>query len=126
MARSPHPFATMQHAMISLEPGDTLDVESGKYPGFIVGWDSTPASSGDPYGYINGTPGNPITIQAEPGSPPGSVIIDSRNNETPVGIDLEPGDNYINISGFTIDGLAVASPHTRIAARASRSPATTM
>src|SRR5271166_956022 len=47
------PFATLQHAMSSLHPGDTLDVKAGTYTGFIVGWDSTPASSGDPYGTIN-------------------------------------------------------------------------
>ena len=98
------PFATMQHAMMSLQPGDTLDVKSGSYAGFISGWDSTPASSGDPYGWIDGTAGNPITIQAAPGSPAGSVIINSKDNKTQAGIDLEPGDNYITISGFTING----------------------
>ncbi len=97
------PFATFQHAMMSLQPGDTLDVESGSYAGFISGWDSTPASSGDPYGYIDGTAGNPITIQADPSAPAGSVIIDSRDNKTAVGIDLEPADNYITISGLTIE-----------------------
>ena len=97
------PFATLQHAMMSLLPGDTLDVESGSYTGFISGWDSTPASSGDPYGYIDGTAGAPITIQADPSASPGSVIINSRDNKTAVGIDLEPGDNYITISGLTIE-----------------------
>ena len=97
------PFATLQHAMIALQPGDTLDVESGPYPGFIAGWDSTPATSGDSYGYIRGTAGNPITIQADPTALPGSVIIDSRNNETAVGIDLEPGCDYIKLTGFTIE-----------------------
>ena len=97
------PFATLQHAMMSLLPGDTLDVESGSYTGFISGWDSTPASSGDPYGLIDGTAGAPITIQADPSASPGSVIINSRDNKTAVGIDLEPGDNYITISGLTIE-----------------------
>ncbi len=90
--------------MIALHPGDTLDVEAGDYAGFISGWDGTPASSGDPYGYIDGTAGAPITIQAAPGTAAGSVVINSRNNETPVGIDLEPGDNYITISGLTVNG----------------------
>ncbi len=98
------PFATLQHAMMSLEPGDTLDVESGSYAGFIVGWDSTAASTGDPYGTIDGTASAPITIQAAPGTAPGSVVIDSQDNKTQAGIDLEPGDNYINISGITING----------------------
>jgi hypothetical protein len=93
----------MQYAVSALEPGDMLDVESGSYPDFIAGWDSPPASSGDPYGYISGTAGNPITIQADPTAAPGSVIIDSRNNETAVAIDLEPGRDYINLSGFTIE-----------------------
>jgi hypothetical protein len=98
-----HPFKTMQHAMISLEPGDTLDVEAGSYAGFIVGWDSTPANTGDRYGWIDGTPSAPITIQADPSAAAGSVIINSRNNETSAGVDLEPGDNYIVISGFNIN-----------------------
>ena len=98
------PFATFQHAMMSLEPGDTLDAEPGKYAGFVVGWDSTPASSGDPYGTIDGTAGHPITIQADPSAPAGSVIINSADNKTQAGIDLEPGDNYVTISGIVIDG----------------------
>jgi parallel beta-helix repeat protein len=98
------PFATLQHAMISLLPGDTLDVEAGSYAGFIVGWDSIPANStGDQYGLVDGTASAPITIRADPAAAPGSVIINARNNETAAGIDLEPGDNYINISGFVID-----------------------
>ena len=108
------PFATMQHAMMSLKPGDTLDVEPGTYAGFIVGWDSTPASSGDPYGYVDGTASAPITIQAAPGSAAGSVVINSADNKTQAGIDLEPGDNYITISGFAINGSTggiAASPN---------------
>ena len=97
------PFATLQNAMMSLQPGDTLDVEPGTYTGFIVGWDSQPASSGDPYGTINGTAGNPITIQAAPGSAAGSVIINSRDNKTHCGIDIEPGCGYITISGITVE-----------------------
>ena len=97
------PYATLQHSMMSLQPGDTLDVEPGTYAGFIVGWDSTPANSGDPYGTINGTAGNPITIQADPSAAPGSVIINSRNNETRYGIDIEPGCQHVVISGITIN-----------------------
>ena len=94
--------------MMSLQPGDTLDVESGTYTGFIVGWDSTPASSGDPYGTINGTAGNPITIQAAPNASPGSVIINAQRQQDSVGIDLEPGCNYITISGITVNGSRMA------------------
>jgi len=96
------PYATLQHSMMSLQPGDTLDVEPGTYAGFIVGWDSTPANSGDPYGTIDGTAGQPITIQSDPSAAPGSVIINSRNGETPCGIDLEPGCDYITIKGLTV------------------------
>ena len=100
------PFATFQHALISLKPGDTLDAEPGTYSGFIAGWDSTPASSGDPYGTIDGTASEPITIQAAPSAARGSVIIDSANSETHSAIDLEPGNNYITISGLTITNAA--------------------
>ena len=96
------PFATIQHAMIVLEPGDVLDVEQGSYAGWITGWDDDPASGGDPYGYINGTAGSPITIQADPSAPAGSVIINSRNKYTAVGIDFERG-NYITIANLTVN-----------------------
>ena len=69
-----------------------MDVEAGTYAGFILGWDAATA----------GTAGAPITFQADPHAAPGSVIINSRDGKTPVGIDLEPGCDYINISGFTI------------------------
>jgi methionine-rich copper-binding protein CopC len=101
---STSPYATLQHAMMSLQPGDTLDVKSGSYTGFIVGWDTQPASSGDPYGTINGTAGNPITIQADPSAAAGSVVINNKDNKTQFGIDLEPGCNYVTISGITVDG----------------------
>jgi hypothetical protein len=91
------PFATIQWIVGSLQPGDTLDVEPGTYAGFILGWDSTGT-----YGTISGTASQPITIQADPNAS-GSVIINSRNDKTPVGIDLEPDDNYVTISGFTVD-----------------------
>jgi parallel beta-helix repeat protein len=103
-----HPFATMQHAMMSLQPGDTLDVEAGSYAGFIIGWDSVPASSGDPYGTVNGTSSSPISIQADPSAAPGSVIINSPNNKTHVGIDVEPGSAYLNFSGFTLSGSSLS------------------
>ena len=96
------PFRTLQNAMKSLEPGDTLNVEPGSYVGFIVCWDRPhPRRSGDAYGDIDGTASAPITIQADP-SAPGSVIINCRDNKTRCGIDLEPNCNYININGFTI------------------------
>ena len=80
-----------------LEAGRHVNVEAGSYVGFISGWDDTGT-----YGIIAGTAGNPITIQADPAAAPGSVIINSRNNKTPCGINLEPGCHYVTIAGFTI------------------------
>jgi hypothetical protein len=118
------PFATLQHAMIALNPGDTLIVRAGNYAGFILGWDSIPTSSGDQYGWLNGTATAPITIEADPSAAPGSVIINSRNNETRYGIDIEPGNSYLDLIGFTIadtgnittsssrgGGIKIASPN---------------
>jgi PKD repeat protein len=96
------PFATLQQAMMSLHPGDTLNVEPGSYAGFVAGWDSAPATSGDLYGTVAGTAAAPITIQADPSAAPGSVIINKRANEVRYGIDLEPGCDYVHLIGFTI------------------------
>ena len=95
------PWRTLQIAVSHLRPGDTLNVKSGSYAGFVVGWD--PAGEGV-YGTIAGTAGHPITIQADPAAVPGSVIVNSRCVKTAVGIDLEPGCDYITIKGFIIDG----------------------
>ncbi|MBO0881440.1 MAG: DUF4082 domain-containing protein [Mycobacterium sp.] len=88
------PLQTLQQAANKVNPGDTVDVLPGNYAGFIMGWDS-PQS---------GTAAAPITFQADPAAPAGSVVINARNNKTAVGIDLEPGCNYITISGFTVQG----------------------
>ena len=77
-----------------------MNVEAGTYTGFIVGWD--PPGQGT-YGTIAGTAGKPITIQADPNAAPGSVIINTRCNKTSVGVDLEPGCNYVTISGLTVN-----------------------
>src|SRR5262249_12431136 len=76
-----------------------MNVLPGSYAGFVVGWDD-PGQL--PYGAINGTAAAPITIQANPGAPAGSVIITSRNAKTPDGIDIE-NSRYIIINGFTVD-----------------------
>jgi hypothetical protein len=108
------PFATLQHAIMSLQPGDMLNVEPGSYAGFVAGWDSIPASSGDQYGTIEGTANAPITIQADPNAAPGSVIINKRANEVRYGIDLEPGCQYVNLIGFTIaDSGGITTPSDR-------------
>jgi hypothetical protein len=87
------PYATLQQAADVVQAGDTVDVEAGSYAGFIMGWNA-PQS---------GTASAPITFQAAPGTAAGSVIINSRNYETPDGIDVEAGCNYLNIIGFTIE-----------------------
>ncbi|MGO8746012.1 MAG: right-handed parallel beta-helix repeat-containing protein [Thermoguttaceae bacterium] len=112
------PFATLQRGVSFLAPGDTLDVEPGTYAGFIVGWDSATigpsGTGGDPCGVLAGTSAAPVTIQAAPGSAAGSVIINAKNSETDFGIDLEPGCNYITVSGFTIadtGGITTTTNH---------------
>ena len=97
------PFATLQKGASVLKAGDTLDVRAGTYAGFIVGYD--PAGS-SVYGTIAGTASAPITVQADPAAAPGSVVIDSANPKTQVGVDLEPGCDYVVISGLVVDGTA--------------------
>ncbi len=93
------PWQTLQANVATLLPGATMNIESGTYTGFVVGWDGAGT-----YGTIDGTAGDPITIQAAPNAAPGSVIINAQDNKTRFGIDLEPGCNYITISGITVNG----------------------
>src|SRR5262249_46342359 len=88
------PFATIQHAADLVQAGDTVVVRAGNYPGFIRGWTPPPA----------GTASAPILFEADPNAAPGSVVINARNSNTAVGIDLEPGCDYITIQGFTVQG----------------------
>ncbi len=94
---------TVQNAIANdqLKPGDTLYLKAGVYGGFILGYDPT-----GPYGVIAGTAACPITIAADPAATPGTVVIGGRNNKTAVGIDLEPGVDYVRIASLTIDGTA--------------------
>jgi len=86
------PFATIQQAANEVTAGDTVIVEAGTYAGFVLSWNNAQA----------GTSTAPITFEADPSAAPGSVIIDSRDNKTAVGIDLEPGSDYVTIKGFTV------------------------
>jgi hypothetical protein len=88
------PWQTLQQAANTVKAGDTVVVRAGSYAGFIMGWNAPTA----------GTAAAPITFEADPAAPVGSVVIDARDNETACGIDLEPGCNFITISGFTIQG----------------------
>jgi hypothetical protein len=87
------PWLTIQNAVNIVQPGDTVIVRAGSYAGFILGWDVPEA----------GTASKPITFEADPNAAAGSVVINAKNYETHAGIDLEPGCDYITISGFTID-----------------------
>src|SRR5438132_1169256 len=93
------PWLTIQNAVQTVVPGDTVIVRAGSYVGFIAGYDPTGT-----YGTIAGTASAPITFEADPTATPGTVIINNHNNKTHVAADLEPGCDYITISGFTIDG----------------------
>ncbi len=92
------PFKRIQIGASHLHAGDTLNIMAGNYTeGVILGWDDTGT-----YGLLNGTSAAHITIQADPAAAPGTVIISAQNNKTHDGIDLEPGNSWIDIKGITV------------------------
>jgi hypothetical protein len=80
------PWRTLQRAAQGVQPGDLVVARPGRYVGFVLGWDNPQ----------NGTAANPITFRGESGT-----IIDTRNNRTADGINLE-GASFIVIEGFAI------------------------
>jgi parallel beta-helix repeat protein len=80
------PWATIQHAADTVQPGDTVQVRAGNYAG----------------GYFetSGTPELPIVLENYPGESP---AITGDNPTTPDGINLE-GASYMTVQGFTVDG----------------------
>ena len=100
---SAHPWKTIQRAADLVGAGDSVTVRAGTYAGFILGWNFV----------TTGTAANPITFQADPAASAGSVIINARNSKTPVGVDIEPGCDYIRIQGFTVDGAGFAAVGTK-------------
>jgi hypothetical protein len=112
------PFLTIQNAFPVLQAGDTLIVEPGTYNGAIAGWDGCYSTSdpnnpysasdtsvvgscpGDRYAMLNGTATCPIIIRAAAAD--GSTVIAARNVETRVGLDLEPGNNWVVVWGLTV------------------------
>jgi len=102
-------FLTIQRGVSVLGPGDTLNVRSGIYAddggaspyrpaglaASLCGW---VASSSNVCINRDGTPGNPITIQAAPGEE-GQVTIDGQGDK--VAIHLQSSD-YIRVRGFKI------------------------
>lgn len=101
------PWATIQNAGTVVQPGDTVIVEAGTYDGAIFGWDAPPCTD-DPLCTVAGTAEAPITFEADPSAAAGSVVIGASNGENENGFDLEPGCDYVDIVGFTVndDGSA--------------------
>ena len=102
------PWKTMQHAGSIVQPGDTVIVRAGSYDGPIFGWDSPPCA-GDDYCVIAGTATHPILFEADPSAAAGSVVIAARNAKTESGFDLEPGCDYVDVVGFTVNNNGTAS-----------------
>jgi hypothetical protein len=101
------PFLTLQKAAFQViadgnahgdvAAGDTIIAEAGTYPhGLTLGWDNP----------TSGTATNPITIEADPAAPSGSVIISGNGYNSLDGIDLEAGCSYVTIKGFTINNAS--------------------
>ncbi len=88
-------WATPQRAADVANPGDTVHVLNGSYPGFYV--------------ERSGTAGNPITFLAE--SP--AVLITSNNGNTPDGINIEDAA-YVVIDGFTVNDRTRAGIRTAL------------
>jgi hypothetical protein len=89
------PLATIQAAANKVVAGDTVIVEAGTYVGFSLSWNNAQA----------GTAAAPITFEADPNAAPGSVVVGSRNAQSPTAIDLEPGSDYVIIKGFTVTNV---------------------
>lgn len=80
------PWETLQHAVDTVAPGDTILVRAGDYVGAHV----TASGSAD----------QPITLAAFPGE---EVSIVADNAVTPDGINLE-GASYFTVEGFDVSG----------------------
>ncbi len=102
------PWKTIQHAGGIVQPGDTVLVQAGTYDGAIFGWDSPPCS-GDPYCVVAGTSAHPVLFEADPHAAAGSVVIAARNAQSPIGFDLEPGCDYVDVVGFTLTNAGTPS-----------------
>ncbi|HET6604774.1 MAG TPA: right-handed parallel beta-helix repeat-containing protein [Xanthomonadaceae bacterium] len=84
------PWATLQKAADTVQPGDTVLVRAGNYAGghFTTG----------------GTPSQRIVLAAFPGEAP---VVNANNPVTSDGINLE-GASYMTVEGFTVTGTGRA------------------
>ena len=80
------PWATLQHAADTVQPGDTVLVRAGSYAGAQL--------------ITSGTAAEPIVFRAFDGEQP---EITTDNAFTPDGLNLE-GASYVVIEGFRVDG----------------------
>jgi len=96
---SASPFKTIQKAASVLRAGDTLNIRAGSYAGLDA--------SG-----LSGTQSAPITIQADPAATPGSVVINSPDDQSD-GITVD-GSQWLTIQGLTVKASAMSRDGIRI------------
>ena len=78
-------WLTLQHAADEVLVGDTVNVESGTYVGFVLGWD----------GEQSGAQGHPIWFKSN------GATVNHRNDKTFDAIDVE-ACSFIKITGFNV------------------------
>ena len=83
-------FATLQQAANKVQPGDTVEVESGTYT-------APPGQYGIMVTQTSGTASAPITFEAAPGAHP---VIDNSGSQAGIVVT----SSYVTISGFEIEG----------------------
>jgi parallel beta-helix repeat protein len=93
------PWKTIQNAGNVVQAGDVVVVEAGTYAGVIFGWDGPGQGL---YSTLTGTATKRIVFMADPAAAAGSVIINSASAHKPIGFDLEPGCDYVDVVGFTV------------------------
>ena len=101
-----HPWRTLQQAADSVTAGDVVTVAVGKYDGFTLGLNRP----------VTGTAKAPIVFRGTNGSfswrP--STIIGDANGDTPDGIYIASGTDYVTIEGFKIDGQKSLIPRAAV------------
>src|SRR5262249_41085056 len=89
------PWATLQHAVDSINPGDNIEVESGTYQGCRIG--------------NSGTAAAPCTLEAAAGA---SVVINAPGAGNKHGSDVEVENFSGTVSYWNIKGLEVTGAPT--------------